>query len=1536
MSKRTFVDPVTNVTHSVDTGNQVGSAIGSKKYFKSNYVKVLELITPGFYKQEDLDLSGTELSELSQLTNSHLLALRYIADILPVSSIAGDLTLSSFTSPEAGAASVQTPGISRYFSKQNNLTRVTSYSFERDILRPRGTRYTNYDSSAEFLGFVSGTLLTELSCPLPDSSAGGDNANLHNLAYATVSAYDDTSEGTHKHLTNSMSWLYFLNRRDPCNFTDVDYSTSNEVAKLITKNLYFGESIELTDCMKVMETYLWRNYGTIPRTDLTSFSSINTDLIPESYVSAGDSSGLTYASGTQHLDKLKTLIDILYSPYFSDAQDTTVKDAIQEYLDTSTISDGGDLLTLEESKGPFHKFLKALSFSFADRNAEAEELSTLIDIERIPEDLLQFLAELIGWKLIGDDPQRWRLQLRSAIDIYKAKGTKKAIQLYSNSLFGAGVFDVTATNINELWESYIPNLIYYSLVTDSSYFTEGFKGYTNVSSDALGVRRYSPDSMETNIKLCVDKIIGELFTEFPTHFRMANKQFPIPTFKDGTGSNWTGSWHKRKEGFWTGIEPFSNSVPLKWDQDPDFTFHYRGSDYHYPNWEEEKYYQGCQLSPAFVNTVRKKLICFGVTPAFATKVANFINENSSERIDINSISNNWLLFTPSSVVAPNHDSVIKNPTKRVPNPLDYLSLWNGKSSHFKMVFESESFNFTKTQFASDSRYAIQSVIRFLEQVIPAHAIADVYLDVSSVDDSTSGVFMTKTCPTISFKYSASDGDYKVTREPQGADAAVLGVSGGGGHTSLINYGTCAANMHALGIHFTRESVNSTYDSYLSTSNYTATVPRNSLRRRSFKHVLPTQDLFMRDGKTTPGNISLSSPFYLSGIGFHPLGFIPSALNFNSVQTKRDPQTNLGDLIDTSAFPGVWEICENFSSSNTFDGVATANTYAFRGASSIAPSECFDFLGREKLHPILMLMHRVKRYEKLLEASSIVSGYFSPNGSINGDWPSSSAKLTPNDLSSWYKFDHLNVVESMTNQLDNANISSTSISDFIHFRFGEKINRFYNDWLSVYKQGHLSLNNLGYGYFSNPRPNILSHIYGPYFFNNNFAIDGSAITTSANLITSSFGSEMDISWGGGQGLLSNRGRDWDDYRTDIGSVSAVNPSDLYVNNYEWRNDCIVSSVDLVDTSAGSDTKPGSTGPLVGMFSKPTFSLIRLDRDEDSGMNDGVSDWLDNRFMVDNLVIKYRRPEHIDRFARMRFKIKPDRSSDARIDSNPNYAKNFLNPEHWFDFKLKALNMHDDGVLLGGQTLGVWIHTKPQKRRRRLDDGSYISEDTVWSYTPRGVWEGTPVSSITTAGMGVNMVKTLSHPYTFGVSSLASQGAVTTTSIGREGECPVVVEPSIPIINPRHGCGIGGPPESKVNSLMFDNISISFNTINLDETKLHSVDQEYYFEVFAFNTDYSKFFLIDSVRLEDSTMRKSSVIQTDLADYNLKPSELKTIFNFYNDLRNGEAGRDAFSTSGLMDVSGGSRQSYRDNALPFGNSLTRNANTGGIATLEILEG
>ena len=36
MSKRTFVDPVTNVTHSVDTGNQVGSAIGSKKYFKSN------------------------------------------------------------------------------------------------------------------------------------------------------------------------------------------------------------------------------------------------------------------------------------------------------------------------------------------------------------------------------------------------------------------------------------------------------------------------------------------------------------------------------------------------------------------------------------------------------------------------------------------------------------------------------------------------------------------------------------------------------------------------------------------------------------------------------------------------------------------------------------------------------------------------------------------------------------------------------------------------------------------------------------------------------------------------------------------------------------------------------------------------------------------------------------------------------------------------------------------------------------------------------------------------------------------------------------------------------------------------------------------------------------------------------------------------------------------------------------------------------------------------------------------------------------
>ena len=44
----------------------------TNKYTSTNYVDVFELLVPGFYKEEDLATSGTELDPLNAIINSQI------------------------------------------------------------------------------------------------------------------------------------------------------------------------------------------------------------------------------------------------------------------------------------------------------------------------------------------------------------------------------------------------------------------------------------------------------------------------------------------------------------------------------------------------------------------------------------------------------------------------------------------------------------------------------------------------------------------------------------------------------------------------------------------------------------------------------------------------------------------------------------------------------------------------------------------------------------------------------------------------------------------------------------------------------------------------------------------------------------------------------------------------------------------------------------------------------------------------------------------------------------------------------------------------------------------------------------------------------------------------------------------------------------------------------------------------------------------------------------------------------------------------
>ena len=89
--------------------------------------------------------------------------------------------------------------------------------------------------------------------------------------------------------------------------------------------LYVGGDIETVEGVEGFENYIWRNYSTC-----TTFSNLN--LIPDTYVSGAldavtdSASGVlpTYTSGTQKLENLLTLLNVIYSPAYMDQQDFTV------------------------------------------------------------------------------------------------------------------------------------------------------------------------------------------------------------------------------------------------------------------------------------------------------------------------------------------------------------------------------------------------------------------------------------------------------------------------------------------------------------------------------------------------------------------------------------------------------------------------------------------------------------------------------------------------------------------------------------------------------------------------------------------------------------------------------------------------------------------------------------------------------------------------------------------------------------------------------------------------------------------------------------------------------------------------------------------------------------------------------------------------------------------------------------------------------------------------------------------------------------
>lgn len=792
--------------------------IDNRQYHKSNYNDAVNYLIPSMYLEEDYALKDNQIDILDQIINSHLKIIGNISSVINVSAIPGTIYSSINTAN----------GISKFFIKQNDLTNINLNDFEKRILLPLDTSFKNFNSSSEFSDYLKNTLLPgiQLNKPTLDFLDGG------------------SASANHNYLITNLSWIYFLN------FSATAYSPSSYVHDILINNTYQSKSIYLNDGIRGLTEYVWRNYTNLSATWQPK-GFLPYDLRPPAFTKSD-----AYTSGTQQLDKLLTLVDVIYSPLYIDNGDTRVLDAINDYLENSY------LITQKKLQGPFLKLVKAFSFSFADYSNEIDKLETLNDLDNCPDEYLPLLADLIGWKLFGSDPDRWRLQLANAVDIYRVVGTKKSIQFVIDSIFGEEVFKVSST-ISECWESYVPFLIYYALGTESSYL-KSFKTWNQDVAQSLGVSGYSSSSMDENLRLCVDKIIYDIVFEFSSNFLLGNKPFDIDNI--------------------------------------DFLFNYRGREFKVPPFEEIPYYTHVIINRDMINAIEDKLVCFGVPVSFAAQLGNYIKSRTLDVDDDYSVRNSWLMFTSGCMYPPNWDSIMLDTTN---NKLEYLPLWNGKSSHYKVLLDVSNFNFIKDSLEADSKEALAILAQTIQNFSPAKSIPEIYARANMEDSHDTSMIISQSINLDKIDY------------PQIKYSKMAGIAGY--QLSALAMSTYKRGLTATSVpSFSRTSVDSLIDSLISPSGTTALLPRRNHRRRNFKFTLPKQGFYDRTGFNMP----ISYQTYLGdpARSFFPLGLIPSSQCYVSIP-------------DYNNIPPIYSRCENLNSSSIYSGLAVSNTFPVRGWKS---------------------------------------------------------------------------------------------------------------------------------------------------------------------------------------------------------------------------------------------------------------------------------------------------------------------------------------------------------------------------------------------------------------------------------------------------------------------------------------------------------------------------------------------------------------------------------------------------------------------------
>ena len=833
----------------------------AKKYHQHNYIDVIKSITPDLYHDTDHSIYGLENDISYSVLGKILKAVNDISTLVDVSSTAASALQSRFI-------------------LRNNLTNIKPYLFENKILKPLGVSFKDFTSKEGFNSYLS-------SVVLPHIHTNNPTATFINGVTTHVDSTITTASGVHNYLLENLSWMYILNTNGPAG----GFDPSSRVS-LVLSELYENKSIHEKESIQYLFEYLWRN---------REVSSFYSGYVPTEFNHTNSSvSGNVYASGTQLLDGLKTLIGVWYND--NDESSDTLDTYLDLYLTNGTFS------PKQVEGGAFTKFLQAVSYGFYDINTTIQDLEDLVDIERCPPQFLQYLASLIGWQLLTGDFDRWRAQLRKAVYLYKSKGTKRCLEDAVNLIFPGANLTI-AEDLEETWECYLPRMIYYLIATESPVLNDGNFNSTTLHPE-LGIKQdqHFVDNLELNYRAATDYVIRTIHENSPVSFYAPsggaiytnNKKFDLATW-DPTNPNFTGFYHRGK------------------------------ANVEVPPWENDRFYDNTYITEEQILILNDILTAdrsarttnapgggFEIPVSYVGSLSSILmKEGFDNTLYDLSWNKKWKFYTSSMEVAPNLSSVIESGQSSKLNLLDY---WNSKSS----------FAFTSVSLGSIS-----------------HSIEGVSLDADTILKNIQSIFRTFAPFHVVIKLFAKEEyteEYKVSDV---IDTLCLRIglpmydSSATGDTDQVILNNLVLN-------------NVTVDSDGTITSYPAT-PRTSGRRRNLRYSLNNSE-FRRNGRSMPVAYSFLSTSAAEGADtssyqVHTTEFIPLGYNFSAGRYFSTTGTASGiydasnDLAMSSlpilynsvdgTEPGTESYLEygraNFTHSTySYSGIAVSSTFPCRG------------------------------------------------------------------------------------------------------------------------------------------------------------------------------------------------------------------------------------------------------------------------------------------------------------------------------------------------------------------------------------------------------------------------------------------------------------------------------------------------------------------------------------------------------------------------------------------------------------------------------